>query len=159
LKVDLNPMAARRRVKKKGACDVADEPVVEGGLFSTRISRRGLMKTGAIVGGTIWVAPVIDSFMSRAAAASSQHYCCCCSNPNPNSGAVAHQCEADGIPTTAAACITYCQSIIVPGTTTHAGYQNYQWCGPASTGWNTSSGACTGATGQCTTGPVPTAAG
>ena len=147
-------MAARRRVKKKGACDVADEPVVEGGLFSSQISRRGLMKAGAIVGGTIWVAPVIDSFMSRAAAASSQHYCCCCSNPT-NTSADANQCEADGIPTSAAACIAYCQSIIVPGTTLKAGYQKYQWCGPAPTGWNTSGGVCSGASGNCTTGSVP----
>jgi hypothetical protein len=147
-------MAAWTAVRKKGACDVADEPVVEEGLASTRISRRGLMKAGAIVGGTVWVAPVIDSFTSRAAAASEQHYCCCCSNPT-NSSADAHQCEADGIPTSAATCIAYCQSIIVPGTTSYAGYQNYEWCGPASTGWNTSSGFCTGATGQCTTGSVP----
>jgi len=146
-------MAARRRVKKKGACDVADEPVVEGGLASTRISRRGLMKAGAIVGGTIWVAPVIDSFMSRAAAASSQHYCCCCSKPT-NTSADANQCEADGIPTSAAACIAYCQSIIAPNGSV-AGYTTYQWCGPAPTGWNTSSGTCTGATGQCATGSVP----
>jgi len=134
---------------------VADEPVVEGGLASTRISRRGLMKAGAIVGGTVWVAPVIDSFMSRAAAASSQHYCCCCSNPT-NTSADLHQCEADGIPTSAAACIAYCQSIIVPANNSNAGYRNYQWCGPASTGWNTSSGVCNGATGQCTTGSIPT---
>jgi len=148
-------MAARRRVKKKGACDVADEPVVEGGLFSTRISRRGLMKTGAIVGGTVWVAPVIDSFMSRAAAASEQHYCCCCTAPTTQ-GASPYQCESDGTPASANACIAYCKSIVVPGTTTNAGYTKYQWCGPSPNGWNTSSGACQGASGPCTTGSVPT---
>lgn len=34
------------------------------------ISRRQLLKGGAIVGGTVWVAPVIESFTTRAAAAS-----------------------------------------------------------------------------------------
>jgi len=131
---------------------VADEPVVEEGLASTRISRRGLIKAGAIVGGTVWVAPVIDSFTSRAAAASEQHFCCCCSSPT-NTNADAHQCEADGIPTSASACIAYCQSIIAPAGA-NAGYQSYQWCGPASSGWNTTSGSCTGPTAKCTTGSV-----
>ena len=151
--VDLDPMAAWTAVKKKGACDVADEPVVEEGLGSSRISRRRLMKTGAIVGGTVWVAPVIDSFISRASAQSEAHYCCCCTDPT-NSSALPYQCESDGIPTSAAACIAYCQSIIVPGTTSNAGYQKYQWCGPAPTGWNTSSGACSGASGPCGS-PIP----
>jgi len=34
------------------------------------LSRRRLLKAGAIVGGTVWVAPVIDSFVNRAAAGS-----------------------------------------------------------------------------------------
>jgi hypothetical protein len=42
----------------------------------------------------------------------------------------------------------------VPGTTSNAGYQKYQWCGPAPTGWNTSSGACSGASGPCGS-PIP----
>jgi hypothetical protein len=153
VQVDLNGWRLGAAVRKKGACDVADEPVVEEGLASTRISRRGLIKAGAIVGGTVWVAPVIDSFTSRAAAASEQHFCCCCSSPT-NTNADAHQCEADGIPTSASACIAYCQSIIAPAGA-NAGYQSYQWCGPASSGWNTTSGSCTGPTAKCTTGSVP----
>lgn len=131
---------------------MADESVVEEGLASTLISRRRLIKAGAIVGGTVWVAPVIDSFTSRAAAASEQHYCCCCTDPK-NTNAPTFQCESDGIPTSANACITYCQGIVVNGV--NAGYQKYEWCGPASTSWNITAGACTGASGQCTPGTVP----
>lgn len=47
-----------------------DESIIEEGLSNTRISRRKLMQAGAIVGGTVWVAPVIDSFVTPAAAAS-----------------------------------------------------------------------------------------
>jgi hypothetical protein len=39
-------------------------------LDSDVISRRQLIKTGAIVGGTAWVAPAIESFVYKAAAAS-----------------------------------------------------------------------------------------
>jgi hypothetical protein len=48
-----------------------DSSEEEGDLSSSRFSRRSLIKAGAIVGGTVWLAPVIDSFTSRAAAASS----------------------------------------------------------------------------------------
>jgi hypothetical protein len=34
------------------------------------LSRRNLMKAGAIVGGTIWVTPVVESFLTKAAAES-----------------------------------------------------------------------------------------
>ena len=34
------------------------------------ISRRRVIKRGAIVGGAVWMAPVIDSFVTRAAATS-----------------------------------------------------------------------------------------
>jgi hypothetical protein len=132
---------------------VPDESVVEEGLGSMQISRRRLIKAGAIVGGTVWVAPVIDSFTSRAAAASEQHFCCCCTNPkNPN--ALTFQCESDGIPSSQAACISFCQSIIAPAGA-NARYQNFQWCGPASTGWATSGGTCSGPTAPCVIGSVP----
>lgn len=49
---------------------MSDESASEVGLASSRISRRNLMKAGAIVGGAVWVAPVIDSFTSVAAAGS-----------------------------------------------------------------------------------------
>jgi hypothetical protein len=41
------------------------------------ISRRDLIRRGAIVGGAVWVAPVIQSLTSRAMAGSN-FYCCQC---------------------------------------------------------------------------------
>lgn len=43
---------------------------VEQGAERTGVSRRTLLKGAAVVGGTVWVAPVIESFTNRAAAAS-----------------------------------------------------------------------------------------
>ena len=45
------------------------------GIGTSRISRCGVIKTGAVVGGAVWVAPVIDSFVSRAAAVSNPAEC------------------------------------------------------------------------------------
>ena len=42
----------------------------EKGLMQSRISRRTLVKGGAVVAGTAWVAPAIESFVYKAAAAS-----------------------------------------------------------------------------------------
>ena len=50
---------------------MSDESLAKDGLTHRQVSRRSLIKAGAIVGGSVWVAPVIDSFTSRAAAASS----------------------------------------------------------------------------------------
>jgi hypothetical protein len=47
------------------------------------ISRRNLIKGGAVVGGTVWVAPAIESFVSRASAASVLHACCECYDSTP----------------------------------------------------------------------------
>jgi hypothetical protein len=55
-----------------------EEVVGEGGR---RISRRTLIKGSAVVGATVWAAPVVESFTSRAFAASATHYCCACANP------------------------------------------------------------------------------
>lgn len=44
--------------------------VPEEGLLGSRISRRKVLIGAGVVGGTVWVAPVIDSFTSAAAAAS-----------------------------------------------------------------------------------------
>jgi len=46
-----------------------EENLIDG-IATSRISRRSVIKAGAIVGGTVWVAPVIDSFVNRAAAQS-----------------------------------------------------------------------------------------
>jgi hypothetical protein len=40
------------------------------GVLQSRISRRNLVKGGAVLGGSIWVAPAIESFVYQAAAAS-----------------------------------------------------------------------------------------
>lgn len=42
----------------------------ETSLAASGITRRDIIKAGAVVGGAVWVAPVIDSFVSRAAAGS-----------------------------------------------------------------------------------------
>jgi hypothetical protein len=68
---------------------VSDESIPDDGLSGWRISRRSLIKAGAVVGGAVWVAPVIDSFVTRAAAQSgpSQSIPPCavsCGTPAPN---------------------------------------------------------------------------
>ena len=50
---------------------MTEENLIDG-IATSRISRRSVIKAGAIVGGTVWVAPVIDSFVNRAAAQSNQ---------------------------------------------------------------------------------------
>jgi hypothetical protein len=47
---------------------VGNGPGVKDG--SRRITRRDVIKAGAIASGAVWVAPVVDSFVSRAAAKS-----------------------------------------------------------------------------------------
>ena len=42
----------------------------EEGILGSKISRRKVIIGAGVVGGTVWVAPVIDSFVSRAAAQS-----------------------------------------------------------------------------------------
>jgi hypothetical protein len=59
---------------------MSEESNAEESLISSPFSRRSLLKAGAIVGGTVWVAPVIDSFVSRAAAASLPPFPCSYAN-------------------------------------------------------------------------------
>jgi hypothetical protein len=109
-------------------------------------SRRTLIKGGAILGGTIWVAPVIDSFVSPASATSLINFCCSCWNPvagqAPTAGFPApapNQGEADDSPASLIACVNYCagydpaaggsRSLLQPWA-----YYNYTWCGPSATG-------------------------
>lgn len=44
------------------------------------LTRRQLIKAGAVAGGVAWTAPVIESFTAKAAAASVVHACCACFN-------------------------------------------------------------------------------
>lgn len=82
---------------------------LETSLRSRAISRRTLIKGGAIVGGTVWAAPMIDSFVSPAfAQGSSQYGCCACYNP---SGVLVSG-AADDL--SASSCVSYCKST-VPG--------------------------------------------
>ena len=62
----------------------------EGTGANPGISRRELVKRGAIVGGTLlWAAPVIQSVSVPAFAASpTAHTCCSCINPNPKPGSI-----------------------------------------------------------------------
>ena len=73
------------------------------------ISRRDLIKRGAIVGGTLmWAAPVIQSVSSPAFGAARsvpQHTCCSCKKPAPTS---ANICAVDHF--TCASCQTFCGS-------------------------------------------------
>jgi hypothetical protein len=55
---------------------MSDESIVEERPLQSPFSRRTLLKAGAVVGGTVWVAPVIDSFVNRAAAASGPSSTC-----------------------------------------------------------------------------------
>jgi hypothetical protein len=56
----------------------------DAGRRAAGISRRELLRRGAVVGGTlVWATPVIQSLATPAGAqAQYQHRCCFCSNPN-----------------------------------------------------------------------------
>jgi hypothetical protein len=100
--------------------------IEETGGRDRTFSRRTLIKGGAIVGGTLWVAPVVESFTSKAWAASVTHYCCSCWNPvvsgvDPNQGA------ADAHPPTLADCVAFCNGTTAAQTDQ---YQAFAWTGP-----------------------------
>jgi len=126
---------------------VPDESVIEEGLGS-RFPRRSLIKAGAIVGGTIWVAPAIDTFTNRAAAASALNYCCTCYGGSP---AFAF-CEEDSGPTSTTECASDCG---------RKGYASFIWCKGSTSGYSCPStappnGTFTG-TGLCSGGCTSTA--
>jgi hypothetical protein len=54
------------------------QEVESPGLAARMITRRNLIKGGAIVGGTVWVAPAIESFTNRAFGQSVARTCCQC---------------------------------------------------------------------------------
>jgi hypothetical protein len=72
------------------------------------ISRRELMRRGAIVGGTLlWATPVIQSLSPPAFAQATpeQCSCCCCANPIPVPGGMI-QCTTDSF--TQTFCTAFC---------------------------------------------------
>ena len=111
---------------------------------SRGFSRRTLIKGGAILGGTIWVAPVIDSLTNKAAAQSNANYCCSCWPGLPEGAGLPlkYQGEADEHPPSSQACAAYCLSL---------GYTNYTWCGPSAAALTYNSNA---SSPGCYTGPA-----
>lgn len=92
-----------------------DAVVEEGSLLSSVISRRNLIKAGAIVGGVVWAAPVIDSFASPASATSLvnyQHGCVLCFYLNTSDTAVLFGAATDDpTPTNQADINTLCSQL------------------------------------------------
>ncbi|MGH9298220.1 MAG: hypothetical protein ACRDZP_09660 [Acidimicrobiales bacterium] len=128
---------------------MSDESIVEEGVMSSRFSRRSLIKAGAIVGGTVWVAPVIDSFANAAAASSQLNYCCTCFGSTSSFD----QCIEDSHPPSAAACQSICASF-------GAGYTTYIWCAGSKTAYGCNAAPAIGvdlpSNGLCTGGCAPT---
>lgn len=76
-----------------------------------RVSRRELLKKGAIVGGTLlWTTPVVQSLTPPASAQAGSPNgfcsCCCCTNPVPIGGGGSIQCFTDSF--SFAACAGFC---------------------------------------------------
>jgi len=76
------------------------------------MTRRDLLRRGAIVGGSLlWAAPVIQSIRTPANAAISRegsapaHSCCQCNERNTSNNAI---CEKDGI--TESQCVDFCST-------------------------------------------------
>jgi hypothetical protein len=81
--------------------------IEEPGIVHAGISRRTMIKAGAIVGATLWVAPVVESFTTPASAASFSAGCVMCyyydgsnyvlfasaqDDPTPNNGEPSQLC-------------------------------------------------------------------
>jgi hypothetical protein len=102
---------------------------------SRGFSRRTLIKGGAILGGTIWVAPVIDSLTNKAGATpaavtgSATHYCCSCWGLVAGSSGNANVGESDDTPPSVQDCVNFCAG--KSNTDQKAQYTNYTWCGPS----------------------------
>lgn len=71
------------------------------GVSRPRLSRRDLLRRGAVVGGLIWTAPVIQSVASPAFAASPEYLSCCQCGEAPGF-------ESKVGPLTCADCRAYC---------------------------------------------------
>jgi hypothetical protein len=103
------------------------------------ITRRNVLKGGAVLGGVVWTAPIVETLIATPASAQSeQHFCCFCfsipAGPTPsnncgtiaatNDGGLFGHVEADGSPTSANQCACDCKGF---------GYTNFQWSGPSPT--------------------------
>jgi len=109
-----------------------EEVAGEGGR---RISRRTLIKGSAVVGATVWAAPVVESFTSRAFAASAAYYCCACGDPQ-GTGVPSdefNQQESGSVPSSAEDCAAYCASFAT--STPSVKYGAFIWCGPSNTAY------------------------
>jgi hypothetical protein len=102
------------------------------------LSRRDLLRRGAIVGGTLlWVAPAIQSiappaFGQEAGPGTPQHFCCFCSQPSRR-GLNPFQCLFNGFPPTDQQCAEFCSNL---------GYSAHQHCGPSSTATSCNQNGC-----------------
>ena len=122
------------------------------------ISRRQLIKRGAIVGGTVmWAAPMIQSLTTPAGAqtlGTTQHACCCCRDRNatPPRPPTAFDCSTDGDfdeRSSAGACKTFCAG----GGKSHTGtYHTFQYQRTA-----TDPGCTNNTSGVCSCTPPLTA--
>jgi hypothetical protein len=113
-----------------------DETKGEGGR---RISRRSLIKGSAVVGATVWAAPVVESFTSKAFAGSVFHYCCACADPAPGqTGVLPNEAESDQHPPSVADCVTYCNGSIPSAQSTK--YTEFIWCGPSHVAFTSGAG-------------------
>lgn len=78
------------------------------------VTRREMLRRGAVVGGTLlWAAPVIQSIGPSALAQTpNPNKCCFCTNPGPvNPTGQPTQCLNNGAPPDAATCAIFCTSL------------------------------------------------
>ena len=108
----------------------SETDIEEAGGSDRIFSRRTLIKGGAIVGGTLWVAPVVESFTSKAWAASEVHYCCACYTPVV-SGDFANNGVSDGHPNSVQACVDFCNGSLLTVQTEQ--FRAFAWTGPRPT--------------------------
>jgi len=106
----------------------SETDIGEAGGSDRVFSRRSLIKGGAIVGGTLWVAPVVESFTSKAWAASVAHYCCSCWDLQPPISSLAqpHLGVSDGHPSSLGACVAFCSGTTAANSDQ---YQSFAWTG------------------------------
>jgi hypothetical protein len=131
----------------------SETDIEEAGGSDRIFSRRSLIKGGAIVGGTLWVAPVVESFTSKAWAASESHYCCACYTP-VMAGADPNQGLQDGHPNSVLACVQLCNGSLP--TIQNEQFTAFAWTGPRPTPLTWSGTSIMGQPPGCYQGSPPT---